>query len=149
MVRGKQSAFTLIEVLISLALFAGAMLSVALFLAKGIKTNINNDVHATAMRVAQQAVEPLYGALRQGPLVLRDALLSMNDYVPPSLDGPVSANFAVSVTARDGNNADLLSTDPAAWQPPFVVVLGITYDGEHGVLSFPPTTHVLVPEPEA
>lgn len=142
----RHSGFTLVEVLVSLSLFAFGMLTVALYLAKGIQTAAQNEVHATATRLAMQSVEPLYLALRQGRSQLRAALLEVGPTPLTFNSGnSVSNDFAIAAQAHDSDNRDLFAADPSTWKPPFTVVLNVGYEGANGTLSFP-SLHVLVPD---
>lgn len=147
--RKRQHAFTLVEVLVSLSVFAIGMLGIGLSLTKGLKNVVHNDVHSAAMRVVQQEVEPLHIAVQQGRARLQTALNAAST-TQIIAEAPLQGRFSVSVNgAMDRNGLDLLSADTAVnWAPPYTVVLEVVYNGPKGQLKFP-TAHVLVPELEA
>ncbi len=143
----RQQGFTLIEVLVSMSLFAVGMLGIALYLAKGLQTTVNNEAHAMAMRVAQQAVEPLYVASNQSRASLKTALeKSTTNPFPFTYHSALASQFNITIDATDRDNKKLLQNKPEDWKPPFTVVLNVEYDDGHNTLHFD-TAHVLVPPP--
>jgi len=152
-----QSGFTLIEVMISLLVFATGMLGVTFQMSQGIKNTINTEVHSSVMQVALQSIEPLKRSVLQDNTAFLAQLndLNTNGTAPPFAGNSNQENFVISVeSATDdggaGNN-NLFTKSTASWVPPFTVVLQISYDtgiqysdtATTTLAYF--TTHVLVP----
>ncbi len=144
--------FTLIEVLVSLVLFAIGLLGLGLQMSNSLKLTINKNVHSSVLPLAQQAIEPLNLTVMQ-PAAFQQALQNINNNGQPNFsDTLIGGNqFTLSVAyAQDRVGNVLLSTDPAVtpWQPPYTVVLKVKYDpaNTNTDLEFN-STHVFVPLP--
>ncbi len=153
----KQKAFTLIEVMISLLIFATGMLGVTYQMSQSIKNTINNEVHSSVMQVALQSIEPLRRSVTQTTVTFITQLKALRDNgsTPPFAGNSNQENFQISIdSAVDNANNSLFGNAATVWQPPFTVVLRISYDtkvdygGNSTTLEFF-TTHVLVPRPSA
>ena len=150
-----QSGFTLIEIMISLLVFATGMLGVTYQMSQGIKNIINTEVHSSTMQVALQSIEPLRRSVMQGKdeFLVQLKELRDNGGTPPFAGNSNQANFkilvekAVDIDSKNLFDNDFSTTD---WKAPFTVVLKIIYDtevdygGESTELTYY-TTHVLVP----
>ncbi len=66
--------FTLIEVMVTLAVLAIGILGIVMYTAVGLRTSAENNVRATALQVASQVMEPLTKAARGGPGTFQAAL---------------------------------------------------------------------------
>jgi len=145
----KNKGFTLIEVLISLVIFAFGMLGVAMQMSKSLSSTVSNEVHSSVMQLAMQSIEPLNNAVLQNRDTFNTALNNLANFG----DTPAFATnnsqfktFDISVnSALDSKNNSLFSATASSWTPPYTIVLKVDYTGkENNTLSFY-TTHVLVP----
>lgn len=150
----KQSGFTLVEVMISLLIFATGMLGVAFQMSLGLKNTINTEVHSSVMQVALQSIEPLKRSVLQGNEAFKTELtnLNTNGRTPPFASNSNQANFSIAVErAVDENNNGLLDTAVTNWSPPYTVVLNISFDtgvpdtDDDNIMLHFFTTHVLAP----
>jgi len=142
--------FTLIEVLVSLVLFSIGLLGIALQFSGGIQARVNNEVHSSVMQIAMQAVEPLNNAVLINNTTFQNTLININNTgAAPTFDTNNSnlENFTIAVSAIDDSLVpqNILATPPGLWQPPYTVVLTITYLGNNGTTLNFPTTHVFAP----
>ena len=145
----KHSGFTLIEVLVALAIFAIGILGLGLQLGKNISSTINKEVHSSVMQLDMQAVEPLKQAINASTERFNTLLneLNTNGLTPVfSTNYSEKNNFEISVfSATDATNNNLFTTDSSQWTPPFSVVLNVKYNQQEGQpLNFK-STHVFVP----
>ncbi|MDH4273970.1 MAG: prepilin-type N-terminal cleavage/methylation domain-containing protein [Gammaproteobacteria bacterium] len=139
--------FTLIEVLVSLAIFSFGMLGVAYLTARSVNLSADNTVHSSALQVARQFVEPLHESLRVSRAQFKQQLDKF------SLGAKYNTFFATTdnitkdfkiiiVSAVDDLGLSLAGTgDPATWQPPLYLRVDIQVDAN---LTFQ-TSHILVP----
>ena len=145
-----QSGFTLIEVMISLLIFATGMLGVAYQMSQGIKNTINTKVHSSVMQVALQSIEPLSRSVLVDKTTFKTALGTLNSDTgtsAPFADNSNQQDFTVFISsALDINEKSLFSIDKDDWKPPYTVVLKISYPTSdvNNPLNFF-TTHVLAP----
>ena len=143
-----QQGFTLIEVMISLLIFATGMLGVAYQMSQGLKNTINTEVHSSVMQIALQSIEPLNRSINVSNTTFKNALtnLTNNGSTPPFAGNTNQSRFTISLDrAVDINNKSLLAEPVANWQAPYTIVLKISYDTtENTTLSYY-TTHVMVP----
>jgi len=144
--------FTLIEVLIALAIFAIGLLGIGLQITKSLNTTINKEVHSAVMQLTLQSIEPLNHAIQTDVDRFKSVLsnLSITEQSPAfNTNNSQFSDFKISVTsATDSLGNEILSTNNANWKPPLTVVLNIEYskDGS-SELSFM-STHVFVPPVE-
>lgn len=89
--------FTLIEVMVTIAVLAIGILGIAMYTAVGLRTGAENTVRATALQVASQVMEPLNAAARGGPATFQAALASA---FPAGSTPP----YARTVTANNGES---------------------------------------------
>ncbi len=150
--KSENQGFTLIEVLVSLVIFAIGLLGLGLQMSNSLKLTINKNVHSSVLPLAQQAIEPLNKAIMQ-PATFRQALQNIHNNIQPNFsDTLIGGNqFTLSVAyAQDRVGNVLLSTDPTVtpWQPPYTVVLKVKYApaNTNTDLEFN-STHVFVPPP--
>lgn len=149
----KSIGFTLIEVLVALAIFALGMLGLGLQMSKNLNATINKEVHSSVMQLALQSVEPLNQAVLIKKENFLSALNNLNTFgQAPVFDTNNSQHneFKISIaSAIDSNGNALLATDIDTWLPPFTVVLNIEYvkDTDNS-LNFK-STHVFVPPRES
>jgi len=153
-----QSGFTLIEVMVSLLVFAVGMLGVTYQMSQGVKNTINTEIHSSVMQVALQSIEPLKNSVSD-LTAFQTALTNLNtDGTTPAFAGNSNqANFTIAIESAtdDVANNDLLAedADTSIWTAPFTVVLKISYDT---LIAFDSddtsvttldfyTTHVLAP----
>jgi len=143
-----ESGFTLIEVMISLLIFATGMLGVAFQMSQGIKNTINTEIHSSVMQVVLQTIEPLGKSILNSNSAFITELKNIQ-LTPPFAGASTQGNFSITVdNAKDEDNNSLLGAEPAGkWQGPFTVVLKVTYTilDTSTSLDFY-TTHVLVPK---
>jgi len=152
-----ESGFTLLEVMVSMLIFATGMLGVAYQMSQGIKATINTKVHSSVMQVASQSIEPLNKAVLLGNDEFAAALATLNTdegLSAPFADSSNQGKFTVSLdSAINIKNQSLFSvaTDGngnviSNWKPPYTVVLKITYPiaDSNKPLTFY-TTHVISP----
>jgi len=145
----RQQAFTLIEVLISLLIFAFGMLGVSMQMSKSLQNTISNEIHSSVMQLALQSIEPLNNAVLKNRTTFKDAL---NNLVTAGTTPAFATNnsllstYNISINkAIDSNNNSLLSSNQDSWLPPYTLVLKVDYVGKDSTtLSFF-TTHVFVP----
>ncbi len=128
----QQDGFSLIEVLVSLIIFALGIVGVAQSTSQSIHINIDNNTRAIASSAASKAIEPLYIAadnVSRG--VITDATFKT---LLAGINSTVSSNnglddYQVTVLeARDDNDIDVLNTLPP-YAPPIRVALEVTYVG--------------------
>jgi len=145
----KNKGFTLIEVLISLVIFAFGMLGVAMQMSKSLSNTINNEVHSSVMQLAMQSIEPLNIAVLRD----RDAFSAALTNLANTGNTPAFAtnnsqlkSFDISISSALDSDGDSLFAEPNNnWAPPYTIILEVEYTGvEENTLSFF-TTHVLVP----
>jgi len=145
----KSKGFTLIEVLISLLIFAFGMLGITMQMSKSMSSTINNEVHSSVMQLAMQSIEPLNNAVLQSR---EDFKIDLNNLANLGLTPAFTTNnsqlnrFEINVeNAVDSNKNPLRTSNTNSWAPPYSITLRIDYFGrENNILSFY-TTHVLVP----
>lgn len=94
--------FTLIEVMVTLAVLALGILGIAMYTAVGLRTGADNNVRATALQIASQVVEPLHAAARNGASAFHTALAgTFPSGATPAYSRAVTVNtgetFTVSV----------------------------------------------------
>lgn len=127
--------FTLIEVLAALALFALALLGVALFTGKAIKIGLDDNVRGIALYTANQYIEPLKVAASNGYPALRTALLAFDTdgSSNQTVSREVKANngkdtFILAITAaQDRNGLNILTNaSPNLWRAPVTMSVTIT-----------------------
>jgi len=149
----RQSGFTLLEVMVSLLIFATGMLGVAYQMSQGLKNTIDTEVHSSVMQIALQSIEPLKRAvlINNETLSTQLGILNTNVTAPPFAGNSNQQGFEISVKSanfidiNDGNSKSLFAVDPTNWVPPYTIVLEISYDTTNNeTLSFT-TTHVLAP----
>lgn len=145
----KNTGFTLIEVLISLLIFAFGMLGVTLQMSKSMSNTISNEVHSSVMQLAMQSIEPLNTAVLKNQDTFNDALNNLVNFgnTPAfATNNSQLKTFNIRVDrALDSNNNSLMTTASSNWSPPYTIILKVDYVGkENTTLSFF-TTHVLVP----
>jgi len=145
----KNKGFTLIEVLISLVIFAFGMLGVAMQMSKSLSSTVSNEVHSSVMQLAMQSIEPLNNAVLQNRDIFNNALnnLATFGHTPAfATNNSQLKTFDISVnSAFDSNNNSLFVATTSSWKPPYTIILKVDYTGkENNTLSFF-TTHVLVP----
>jgi len=144
----RSKGFTLIEVMISLLIFASGMLGVAYQMSQGLKNTINSEIHSSVMQIALQSIEPLEKATTVSFTELQNKLINLNsEDTPPFSSNSNQDGFQVNIEHALDENGELLldSDDPDGWLPPLTVVLKITYDSIEGQSLEFYTTHVLVP----
>ena len=137
----KQKGLTLIEVLISLALFAIAMLGVALFMGKAISTSIDDNVRGIALYTATNELEKLFVAGGQGAQALSDAIDAFDtDGEVATVSTTVVGNgekdaYTVAITAAiDNNNINVLTdANPSTWESPITMAVRVTYDANPNI----------------
>ena len=142
----KNKGFTLVEVLISLVIFAFGMLGVAMQMSKSLSSTVSNEVHSSVMQLAMQSIEPLNNAVLQSRDTFRTTLNNISNTPAFATNNSQFKTFDISVnSALDSNNNSLFSATTNSWTPPYTIVLKVDYTGkENNTLSFF-TTHVLVP----
>lgn len=145
--------FTLIEVLISLVIFAFGMIGVAMQMSKSLSNTINNEVHSSVMQLAMQSIEPLNNAVLENRDTFNTALTNLaNTGNTPAFSTNNSQLKAFNIrinSALDSNGNSLITNPNNNWAPPYTIVLEVEYTGvENNTLSFY-TTHVLVPDEES
>ncbi len=143
----RHSGFTLIEVLISLVLFAIGALGVLLYSGNAVKSSLDNNARAIGISTASQVLEPLYVAAENGSATLQAALNALKDN-NGVFKATVTGNggrdsFTVTILeARDDNNLNVL-TNPPPWQSPITLGVRIDYAGITGTKTvFVPMTLV-------
>lgn len=128
MKRVRMRGFTLIEVLVTVAVLAIGILGIAMYTAVGLRTGAENNVRATALQVASQAVEPLNAAARGGAGAFHNALIGM--FPAPGYSRTIAANngeaFTVSVPLDGGGN-------PRAYDDALVPINWLAATGSSGV----------------
>lgn len=150
--KNNMRGFTLIEVLVSLTIFAVGLLGLGFHLAQDIKSKVDTQVYPTAMQVANQAIETLNEALKSDSDVDFARYL---DYYQNSVNAfettgnPLSKHLHIQLAENappiDGNGQSLLNTQMASWQPPYTVNFVVRYDGQNNnTLSFP-VSYVFAP----
>ena len=145
----KNKGFTLIEVLISLVIFAFGMLGVTLQMSKSLSSTVNNEVHSSVMQLAMQSIEPLNNAVLKNKDTFNTALNNLVNFgnTPAfATNNSQLKSFDIRVnSALDSNNNSLFTESTDNWSPPYTITLKVDYAGkENTTLSFF-TTHVLVP----
>ena len=145
----ENTGFTLIEVLISLVIFAFGMLGVTLQMSKSLSSTVNNEVHSSVMQLAMQSIEPLNNAVSKNKDTFNTALNNLASFgrTPAfATNNSKLKTFDIQVSsALDSNNNSLFSQSTVNWSPPYTITLKVDYTGkENTTLSFF-TTHVLVP----
>ena len=145
----KNKGFTLIEVLISLVIFAFGMLGVTLQMSKSLSSTVNNEVHSSVMQLAMQSIEPLNNAVLKNKDTFNSALNNLVNFgnTPAfATNNSQLKSFDIRVnSALDSNNNSLITESTDNWSPPYTITLKVDYAGkENTTLSFF-TTHVLVP----
>lgn len=146
LMRHKNKGFTLIEVLISLVIFAFGMLGVAMQMSKSLSSTVSNEVHSSVMQLAMQSIEPLNIAVLKSRDTFKAALNNIGNTPVFSTNNSQLNNFDISLSRALDNNNNSLFTEPSGnWAPPYTIVLKVEYTGKkNNKLSFF-TTHVLVP----
>lgn len=146
--RPKNAGFTLIEIMISLLVFATGMLGVAFQMSQGIKNTLDTEIHSSVMQISLQAIEPLKKSTIQTFNDFKAELIELDANInsAPFYSNSSQENFSISVDrAVDRVDTDLLTSDTTTWLPPFTVVLKISYEeinrNNHDFFA----THVLVP----
>ncbi len=135
----QQNGFSLIEVLVSLIIFALGIVGVAQSTSQSIHINIDNNTRAISASAASKAIEPLYiaasnvarGTITDG--AFKNLLVGINSTV--SGNNGLDDFQIIVLEARDNNDIDILSNSPP-YAPPIRVALEITYVG----LENPTTT---------
>ncbi len=115
--------FTLVEVLVALALFAVATLGTALFLTRGLQAAASTPLLERQERSLLDHAEWLRQRLRAGPEALQAALLEWP--APPPLPGATAAWRVRLVAAHDDRGQDLRLTPTTHWRPPLYLVLAL------------------------
>lgn len=97
MKRAQIRGFTLIEVMVTLAVLAIGILGIVMYTAVGLRTSAENNVRATALQAASQVMEPLNVAARGGPGTFQAALAS-------TFSSGATLPYARTVTANNGES---------------------------------------------
>lgn len=109
--------FTLIEVMVALAVLAIGILGIVMYTAVALRTSADNNVRATALQVASQAVEPLNAAARGGASAFHGALAStFPSTATPAYSRTVTTGSGETVTVNvplDGGGQPLAYDDAA------------------------------------
>ncbi len=144
----RQGAFTLIEVLVSITVFAVGFLGISYYMTRSLQNTLTTEVHASAMQISLQASEPLEQSLRSGKQQLLAAITNFQTPQTPSfsIDGYIAEGFTIQIQqALDANNLNLGTTPINDWAAPYTIFLNVTYtDKKNNPTSFI-TTHTLVP----
>lgn len=145
------NGFTLIEVLVSLTIFAVGLLGLGFHLAQDMKSKINTQVYPSAMQIANQTIESLNEALKSGNDDFARFLAHYRQEVEPLLarGNPISEqlhiHLAKNAPPSDGNGRSLLDTATRDWKPPYTVNFVIRYTGQNNTTLNFPVSYVFVP----
>ena len=132
----KQQGFTLIEVLVSIVVFAIGLLGMANSIGQSMHISMDNNTRAMLSSVASQIVEPLYisaNNVATGTITETEFIASL-----ASIDGAsVTSNggrdtFDIKITqALDDDDNNALTVLPIS--PPIRVVVEVSYQGLNDV----------------
>ena len=143
---GKQSGFTLIEIMVSLLVFSLGLLGIAMYTANGLKTSSVNQVRATSVYAASLAMEPVLYQTRA------DCLASALGTFPRTVtsDNGKDKYTIDMVSASDGGGTQVAANNgivlgAGAWVSPVTVTLGVPYTGSDNKIytAYPSYTVVL------
>jgi len=144
----RQGAFTLIEVLVSITVFAVGFLGISYYMTRSLQNMLTTEVHASAMQISLQASESLEQSLRSSKQQLLATLTNFQTPQAPSfsLNGYLAEGFTIQIQqALDANNLALGTTSINDWAAPYTIFLNVSYtDKKNNQTSFI-TTHTLVP----
>lgn len=143
----KQHGFTLIEVMVSLLIFWLGLLGIALYTASGLKTSASNQVRATSVYAASQAMEPVLYQTRA------DCLFAALGTFPrkASSDNGKDTYLISLARASDGSGAQIANNNAittaafGTWVSPITITLGVPYTDSNGkaYTTYPSFTVVL------
>ncbi|MEK6750070.1 MAG: prepilin-type N-terminal cleavage/methylation domain-containing protein [Pseudomonadota bacterium] len=137
--------FTLVEVLISLAIFSFGMLGVAYLTTRSINLGVDNTAYRTAIQAARQYVEPLHQALRVGRTQFQTQLNAIEIGTPHAAlfsdPDSVTSGFQITIVSALDDLGLPLGTDVTLWMPPLHLRVDVRVNDN---LVFP-TAHILVP----
>lgn len=146
----RQTGFSLIEILLAMAIFAVGMLGIAMHMGQSMKNSANNSMHAGAMQAASTLTEQLNQLVRRD---VKQFQTLLQDFQTPRLLNPsISTNpgeqFRLQVLQATDSSAlghDLLSnTDYFSWRPPFTISMEVSYSNAAITHRFP-LNYVLTP----
>jgi prepilin-type N-terminal cleavage/methylation domain-containing protein len=143
--------FTLIEVLVSLTIFAIGLLGLGFHLAQDMRTKIDTQVYPTAMQIANQTIESLNESLKTSDDEFARFLARYQQSVDAleTTGNPISEELQIQLAdnspAIDGNGKPLLNTAVANWQPPYTVNFIVRYTGQNNTTLNFPVSYVFVP----
>ncbi len=144
----RQHAFTLIEVLVSITVFAVGLLGISYYMTRSLQNTLTTEVHASAMQISLQASEPLEQSLRSSKQQLLSTITNFQTpQIPPfNIEGYITEGFTIQIQqALDANDLDLNTTPISDWAAPYTIFLNVTYtDKKSNQTSFI-TTQTLVP----
>ncbi len=129
------NGFTLIEVLISLVVFALGILGMSQITGNAIVVASDNNARAMALSVASQQLEPLYIAASNGNAAFKTALNTFNGGLTVGGNGGLDTYTITITQAQDSNAAPvnlLTSVATATWVSPLNVATRISYTGRSG-----------------
>lgn len=121
-----QRGFTLAEILVALVLFSISMLGISAHILTTIQTSQDTRVQAQASELLIALTEPLNRAVRVNVDQLQQALTELQRNAN-QIDA-IRPRFRYQLlTATDGQQQNLLSTEAAQWVPPYTIDLRIEY----------------------
>ena len=114
---GRQNGLTLVEVLVTLVVFALGMLGIALYTGQGLRAGAENNERAIALHIASQTMEPLYTAADIGAATFRTRLVAIFPLAatpPYSRKVGVNANDEFTLVVMNNAAGNPLAFDDSA-----------------------------------